>query len=40
MAELDITLKRAYDPAAEDDGYRVPLVPPAPVKPAPALATP
>ena len=23
MAELDITLKRAYDPAAEDDGYRV-----------------
>src|SRR6186997_160912 len=23
MAELDITLKRAYDLAAEDDGYRV-----------------
>jgi uncharacterized protein YeaO (DUF488 family) len=23
MAELDITLKRAYDPAAADDGYRV-----------------
>jgi len=23
MAELDITLRRAYDPAAEDDGYRV-----------------
>ncbi len=23
MAELDIRLKRVYDPAAEDDGYRV-----------------
>jgi hypothetical protein len=31
---------RAVEDHKEDDGYRVPLVPPAPVKPAPALATP